>query len=104
MARSASTGTFDRIVALSRGTGFEPANVREVSETQTVAQLVAAGVGVSLHVGGPQLLRSHGVVYRPVDDPDAMWELAVARRNAERSPVIDTFLGVFEEWAESLRL
>jgi DNA-binding transcriptional LysR family regulator len=103
MARSAGAGTFDSIVALCRNAGFEPDDVREISDTQTVAQLVAAGVGVSLHIGDPQLLRSYGVAYRAVDDPEASWELAVACRNDDRSPVVETFLGVIEERAESLR-
>lgn len=102
MARSAGAGTFDSIVALCRKAGFEPDNVREISDTETVAQLVAAGVGVSLHIGDPRLLRNHGVVYRAVDDPVASWDLAVACRNDDPSPVVEAFLGAVEEEAESL--
>lgn len=104
MARSAGAGTFDSIVALCRKAGFEPDDVQEISDTQTVAQLVAAGVGVSLHIGDPRLLRSYGVVYRAVDDPEASWELAIATRNDDRSPVVGAFLGVVEERAGSLCL
>lgn len=102
MARSAGAGTFDSIVALCRKAGFEPDDVQEISDTQTVAQFVAAGVGVSLHIGDPRLLKGYGVVYRAVDDPEASWELAVATRNDDRSPVVGAFLGVVEERAGSL--
>jgi len=102
MARSAGAGTFDSIVALCRKAGFSPERVREIYETQTVAQLVAAGVGVSLHIGDPRLLKSYGVVYRSVDDPEASWELAVAHRKDHRSPVVEAFLGAVEEEAERL--
>lgn len=95
-------GTFDRIVALCRGAGFSPEKVQELSHWQTIAQLVAAGVGVSLQIGDPRLLKGYGVVYRAVDDPEASWELAVAHRNDERSPVVEAFLGVVEEEAENL--
>lgn len=104
MARSAGAGTFDSIVALCRKAGFEPDDVQEIFDTQTVAQLVAAGVGVSLHIGDPRLLRSYGVVYRAVDDPEASWELAIATRNDDRAPVVGAFLGVVEERAGSLCL
>jgi len=103
-ARSAGAGTFDRIVALCREAGFSPENVQELSHWQTIAQLVAAGVGVSLQIGDPRLLKSYGVVYRAVDDPGASWELAVAHRSDERSPVVEAFLDVVEEEAENLSL
>lgn len=67
-----------------------------------MVQLVAPGVSVSLHTGDPRLLRSYGVAYRTVDNPDAMWKLAVARRLGERSPVVDAFLDMVEKRAESL--
>jgi DNA-binding transcriptional LysR family regulator len=103
-ARSAGAGTFDRIVALCREAGFSPEKVQELSHWQTIAQLVAAGVGVSLQIGDPRLLQSYGVDYRAVDDPEASWELVVAHRNDDRSPVVDAFLDVVEEEAESLTL
>ncbi len=102
MARSVGAGTFDSIVTLCREAGFSSERVQELPDPQTMAQLVAAGVGVSLHIGDPRLLKSHGVVYRAVDDPEAAWELAVARRNDGRSPVVDAFWGVVEEEAGSL--
>lgn len=79
-----------------------PEKIQELPDAQTVVQLVAAGVSVSLHIGDPDLLRSYGVAYRAVDNPDAMRKLAVARRLGERSPVVDALLGVVEKRAESL--
>lgn len=102
MARSAGAGTFDRIVALCRKAGFSPEKVQELADPQTAAQLAAAGAGVSLHIGDPRLLSSHGVVYRAVDDPEAAWELAVARKNDDRSPVVGAFLCAVEEESENL--
>jgi hypothetical protein len=57
--------------------------------------LFAAGVGITPHIGGTLILKSYGVVYRAIDNPEAGWELAVAHRNGDHSPVV-------EEEAESI--
>jgi hypothetical protein len=48
------------------------------------ASLLAAGVGITLHIGDTLILKSYGVVYRAIDNPKAGWELAVA--HMERRP------------------
>ncbi len=103
-ARSAGAGTFDEIVNLCRKAGFSPEVVQESADFQTIAGLVAAGVGVSLQIGDPRLLKSYGVIYRVVDDQEANWEMAVAYRNDENSPMVEAFLGVVEKNAEHLAL
>jgi DNA-binding transcriptional LysR family regulator len=88
---------FDQIIAMCGKAGFHPNVVQESVNALTIAGLVAAGVGVSLQIGDPRLMKSHGVVYRAVDDPGAFWELVVAYRDQEYSPVVEIFLDVVEE-------
>lgn len=52
-------------------------------------------MGVALLVGRPEhLLQHRGVAYREVVEPAAIWELAVAWRKEERSPVALAFVGM----------
>lgn len=91
--RPAGPAVYDRIVGLCQEAGFSPSVAQESAELQTVAGLVAAGMGVALLVGKPEhLLQHRGVAYREVVDPGATWELAVAWRKDERSPVAHAFV------------
>jgi DNA-binding transcriptional LysR family regulator len=75
--------------------------VQELSDSQTIAQLVAAGVGVSLRIGDPKLLRCFGVVYRAVDDPGPAG-ISPSRGSGERSPVVEALFGAVEDEAKNL--
>ena len=91
--RTSGPATHDRIVGLCRRAGFSPDVAQESAELQTVAGLVAAGMGVALLVGRPEhLLRHRGVAYLEVTDPGATWELAAAWRKEERSPTARAFV------------
>ena len=91
--RPSGPAVYDRIVGLCRRAGFSPSVAQESAELQTVAGLVAAGMGVALLVGKPEhLLRHRGVAYREVGNPGATWELAAARREDERSPMAHAFV------------
>ncbi len=91
--RPSGPAVYDRIVGLCRRAGFSPNVAQESAELQTVAGLVAAGVGVALLVGRPEhLLRHRGVAYREVGDPGSTWELVLAWRKEERSPVAQAFV------------
>ena len=91
--RPTGPAVYDRIVGLCRRAGFSPNVAQESAELQTVAGLVAARMGVALLVGKPEhLLRHRGVAYEEVGDPGAAWELAVAWRKDERSPVAHAFV------------
>ncbi len=103
--RTSGPAVYDRIVGLCRGAGFSPNVAQESAELQTVAGLVAAGMGVALLVGRPEhLLRHRGVVYAGVADPGATWELAVAWRKEERSPVARAFVGMLGRGSQAPEL
>lgn len=89
--------TLDRILSLCQEAGFSPNVVQQSAELQTITGLVAAGVGVSLLIGNPEhLLRYEGVVYRTIEAPLAYWELSVAWRKDEPSPVVQAFLEILD--------
>lgn len=91
--RSHGTRTRDRIIRLCEKAGFNPRVVQESTELQTTLGLVAAGMGVSLLIGMPEHMLGHdGVTYRPVEDPDATFELALAWKKEELSPIVRAFL------------
>lgn len=102
--RRAGAAIFDKIMALCRKAGFHPEVVQESVYFLTIAGLVASGVGVSLQIGDPRFMKSHGVVYRAVEDPEAFWEMAVTHRNDKVLPVVEAFLGVAAENTERLEL
>lgn len=96
--RSSGPAAHDRVVGLCRRAGFSPNVVQESAELQTVAGLVAGGLGVALLIGKPEhLLRHRRVNYKVVGDPETTWELAAAWRSEERSPVVRAFIEVMEQ-------
>lgn len=84
-----------QILSLCQKADFSPNVVQQSAELQTITGLVAAGVGVSLLIGNPKhLLRHDGVVHKTIEAPPAHWELSVAWREDEHSPVVQAFLEV----------
>lgn len=96
--RAAAPRTRDEIVSLCREAGFSPSIVQESPELQTIVGLVTAGIGVSLLIGTPEHMLGHSsVVYRMIDAPEAVFELALARKKDERSPIVHAFLEIAEQ-------
>lgn len=101
--RRLSPAIHDRVIDLCRRAGFSPRVVQESAGSEadsaaleSLAGVVAAGLGVSLTVNVPESLNNPGVVCRPVCDPEASWDLVVAYRRDESSPVVRAFVEVAE--------
>jgi DNA-binding transcriptional LysR family regulator len=77
--------------------GFSPNVVQEVTEIHTIVSLVAAGMGVSLVPLSARNIRSQGVVYRELEGPATLTELAVAWLRTTRSALVQNFLAVARE-------
>ena len=68
---------------------------------QTIINLIAAGIGVSLVPASLINLQRRGVVYRPLQEQTPAIELALAWRPAESSPVLPQFLEVIRGIAKN---
>ncbi|MFE3453879.1 LysR family transcriptional regulator [Nonomuraea sp. NPDC059194] len=83
----------DRLLGPARAAGFEPRVTQRAVEWQTVAGLVAAGLGVSLAPAGVSAVRPAGVVYRRlVGAPTTT--VALAWRYGTRDPLVSAFVQV----------
>lgn len=93
LPRACGPTVHDRIVDVCRAAGFEPRVTQRAVEWQTVAALVAAGLGVSLAPESVRRLRLRGVVHRRLAGPDdtARTTVAVAWREDDDSPLVRHF-------------
>jgi len=92
--RAWNPGTFDQMSSLCRAAGFIMRLGQEAVGMQSITGLVAAGFGVSLVPISSQLLRSAGVVYRPLQGATPTMDLAVAWLPEKLTPVAQNFLQV----------
>lgn len=77
---------FDRYLAACAAAGFSPRIAREVTDAQTQALLIAAGVGVGL-TGDGLSLRFPGLAYVAVSPPTPLTQI-VAVWSAARTPLL----------------
>ncbi len=99
--RSHGPGSHDRIVRMCLDAGFSPRIGQEAVEMHVIAGLVAAGLGVSIVPASVRWLRREGVRYLPIAGETPTWELAVACRRGEASPLVRDFLAVAGEMSMS---
>ena len=89
-------GLHDQFIALCRLAGFSPRIVQEARQMQTVAGLVAGGLGVALVPASLAQARRDGVTFRPITvaAPKDMFHVAlfIAWDASRASPARDTFL------------
>ncbi|WP_431902624.1 LysR family transcriptional regulator [Nonomuraea sp. bgisy101] len=88
--REHGAGFHDRLLAPARAAGFEPRVTQRAVEWQTVAGLVAAGLGVSLAPAGVGAVRPAGVVYRPLKGAPTT-TVALAWRRGTGDPLVSAF-------------
>lgn len=88
---------YDRIMGHCRAAGFRPRVVQGARDVQTIAALVAAGLGVSLLISPTPPDHGGAVVYRPVADEVPPWELCLAWVPEHLSPAAQAFLDVAEQ-------
>ena len=93
---------YSRILSICQQAGFSPKVVQEVTPQPTMIGLVAAGIGVSFVSSSLQNLNRSGVVYRELDIPTPELELAAAWKREQVSPVLQKFLQIVKEIANSL--
>ena len=87
----------DQVLGLFRDRGVFPAAVHEVKELQTALGLVAAESGICLVPASVERLRRDNVVYRTLDEPDAVSPVIMSTRKGDRNPEISVMLRVIRE-------
>jgi DNA-binding transcriptional LysR family regulator len=92
LTRAGAPGLREALAPAIDRLGGEERIVQEVTETQTVVGLVAAGVGVSLVPESMRALERAGVTYRPLDGEAPKVRLTMAWRAADDSAVLNRFL------------
>ena len=95
--RDAGTGIWDQIVAICADRGFSPTVAQEAREAPTLIGLVAAGLGVTILPDSLRRIQVEGVVYRPLDTPQAASTVLLAHRRDERGGAVLAFVRLVEE-------
>ena len=95
--RDAGTGIWDQIVAICADQGFSPTVSQEAREAPTLIGLVAAGLGVTILPDSLRRIQVEGVVYRPLDTPQAASTVLLAHRRDERGGAVRAFIRLVAE-------
>ncbi|MGH8618432.1 MAG: LysR family transcriptional regulator [Burkholderiales bacterium] len=81
------------LMSICERAGFHPRVVQAATDIQTVVGLVAAGMGVAIVTESIKRLGVEGVRYCEFTDVKDKARIVVAWRKADRSAVLDNFLG-----------
>lgn len=87
----------DQVLSLYRDLGLEPERIHEVQEIQTALGLVAAGMGLCVVPAGVHRLRPDEVIYRPIEEPQAVSPIIMSTRLHDQSPDIDLMRGLIDD-------
>lgn len=96
-SRERGGGYYAQLMNLCLTAGFSPSVIQEVTEMHTIVSLVAAGMGVSLVPLSIKNIRSQGVVYRELEGPTTITEMAVAWLRNSPSTIVQNFVKVARE-------
>jgi DNA-binding transcriptional LysR family regulator len=90
-------GLRDIILEQCRRGDFLPDVVQEATLIQTIAGLVASGVGVALLPASVRRLQRMGVAYRPLQAEPLTVEMGVVWMRDSRNPVVSGFVSIARE-------
>ncbi|PGX23286.1 LysR family transcriptional regulator [Priestia megaterium] len=91
--RKMGPSNYDEIIALCRNSGFSPNITLEVSQIQTIVNLVASGLGIAVLPESVKIAQRSGVVYRPLRETTG-FDIAVAWRRNNNSLLVQNFLSI----------
>jgi DNA-binding transcriptional LysR family regulator len=97
--RQLAPGFHEQVLNLCHQAGFTPKLGAEASQLQTIINLVAAGMGVTLVAESVRNLAGRGVVFKRLPKPAPVVEVGVAWRRDAHSEVLSAFLNVVRETA-----
>ena len=93
-------GSHEQIVELLGRVGALPKVAQYSVHLQTVIGLVASGIGIAILAESARRMNREGVVYRPLDTPDATSWLGLAWLERDKSALVENFVQVVREVAE----
>ncbi|ESA35986.1 family transcriptional regulator [Leptolyngbya sp. Heron Island J] len=96
--RTVGPHLYGQILSLCTQAGFTPKVVQEVTPQPTMVGLVAAGIGIAFVATSMQKISRPGVVYRKLQEETPILQLAMAWKDDQKSPVLDSFLTVVNDW------
>jgi DNA-binding transcriptional LysR family regulator len=97
--RQIAQGFYDQLAELSAQAGFSLRIGAEASQLQTILNLVAAGMGITVVPESVMQMSGRGVVFKRLPEPAPTMEIAVAWRRDDPSQVLQAFLEVVREAA-----
>jgi DNA-binding transcriptional LysR family regulator len=86
--RPVGSGLYDEIISACRRAGFGPQIGHEVRQVTSIANLVAADLGVSLVPASMRQVLSSGVVYRPIEGDAPKARMSLAYRKDDPSATV----------------
>jgi DNA-binding transcriptional LysR family regulator len=93
IARTASAGFYDHVIAVCRAAGFTPGIVQETNELFTMMMLVQGGMGIALAPSSATVRRPPGVRVRTVKEAEAAWDIGIAWSHARHeAPLVRAFV------------
>lgn len=97
--RRLEPGSHEQIVELLGRVGALPKVAQYSVHLQTVIGLVASGIGIAILAESARRMHREGVVYRPLDTPDATSWLGLAWLERDDSPLVENFVNIVREVA-----
>ncbi len=105
LCRRYSEGGFHEIVVqLCKDAGFLPTVQHTAERKQTVVDLVAQGMGVSVTPASTMELRSDGVCYRSFDEPKPYLETVAVWRKGKKAALAASFVAIAKRELLQLKL
>lgn len=95
---------YDLIISYFRDHGVSLKVVQEAIQMQTIVNLVATGMGVSVVPSSVESYKRSGVIYKKIQETTPKVNLYVGWRQDEKSAVVDHFLTVVREVYSILQL
>ncbi|MGF1471449.1 MAG: LysR family transcriptional regulator [Rubrobacteraceae bacterium] len=97
--RRLEPGSHEQIVELLGRVGALPKVAQYSVHLQTVVGLVASGIGIAILAESARRLHREGVIYRPLDAPNATSRLGLAWLESDGSALVENFVEVVREVA-----
>ena len=103
LPRRPTPNGYDMIAQMCLEAGFQPRIFQETIEVNAVIGLVNAGMGISIVPASLSNLRFEGIRYVPLAGDYPPWDLSMAWRTDNTSPVLQVFLEVARKVSRQLQ-
>lgn len=94
-------GFYAQIVELFQRIGTFPKVAQHAVHLQTIVGLVASGIGIAILPASVKRLSREGVIYRPLDAPDATSWMGLAWVEGDESKLLQNFVHTVREVADN---